>query len=106
MSRTMTSKSILVLGSSGFLGSRLSSALSNAGHRVVKQVRGRPPQADERDIGELTKRALTEALRDLRPEVVVNLVALTDVDLCEQDLPLAYRSNVQVVADVVAAIAD
>ncbi len=73
---------------------------------MVKQVRGRQPQADERDIGELTRRGLTDALRDLRPDVVANLVALTDVDQCEQDLAAAYRSNVQVVADVAAAIDD
>src|SRR5262245_13469431 len=102
----MTSKSILVLGSSGFLGSRLSGDLSAAGHRVVRQVRRRVSAAEQREIVTLTQSSLVAALRELRPDAVINLVALTDVDQCERDLAAAYRSNVEVTANVAAAIAE
>lgn len=39
--------------------------------------------------------SLVEAVKAVRPDVIIHTAALTDVDLCETDKNLAYRMNAQ-----------
>ena len=39
--------------------------------------------------------SVVEAVKDVRPDVIIHTAALTDVDLCEKDRDLAYRMNAQ-----------
>lgn len=92
---------ILIAGATGLLGSSLAPAFAAAGHDVLRQ--GKSHSADIRcDLsdGESTVEMITAA----RPDVVVNLVALTDVDFCEMHPDAAYRANTFSVQNLCRAI--
>jgi dTDP-4-dehydrorhamnose reductase len=88
---------VLVTGSEGLLGRHLVPYLHSRGHEVVCHSRSGATEfcanlADESEA----KRLLDE----VKAEVVVNLAALTDVDLCEREPQQAYLSNVRVVENL------
>ena len=74
----------LVTGASGMLGSDLSVRLSVAGWQVHPRPRSDLDVSDEA--------AVQRALREIRPDVVINCAAFTKVDACETD-PRAFAVN-------------
>jgi dTDP-4-dehydrorhamnose reductase len=77
---------ILILGASGMLGKDLSGILS-ARNEVV-----------EKDIGDLDiadAKEVHEAIGNIRPQVVINAAAYTDVDGCESNHKLAFSVNAE-----------
>ena len=88
---------ILILGSQGLLGSSLCRFLEQKHIGIVKHSRNTdcPYQADLSD-----KKQVADLFMRVEAEVIVNLVALADVDACE--IPdNAYKSNVQVVENII-----
>lgn len=82
---------ILILGATGLLGVPLSNSLEEKGWKVIRHgLRLKSDYAvDLRD-----SRKTWELLENVRPETVINLVALTNVDMCEQNPFLAYQLNI------------
>jgi len=89
---------VLLLGSSGLLGSTLAPFLYSKGHEVKTHSRGDVSQytADLHDSKEVNK-----LLREVNPEIIINLVGLTDVDRCEVQPNQAYLTNVRTVENIV-----
>ena len=92
---------VLVLGAYGMLGSSLCRRLVDDGYTVLRQGRGinaeltiDPTDGDE--VADLIKRHPVDA--------IVNLIAATNVDHCEDDPQGAYRANVLVVEALTQAI--
>jgi len=90
---------ILVTGATGMLGSTLTPVLASGGHEVVRH--GHSLGAD---IGaDLTDAAATARMLDeVRPDAIVNLVALTNVDACEGEPHRAHLLNTRVVENLAA----
>lgn len=88
---------ILLLGSAGLLGSTLSPFLGARGYEVKTHSRseGAQYQADLNDPKEANK-----LLGKIQPDVIINLVGLTDVDLCEAQPNQAYLLNVRTVENI------
>lgn len=88
---------VLVTGGNGLLGSTLVPLLQLRGHEVKTHARaGRADyQADLADPKDAFK-----LLNQIKPEVIVNLVGLTDVDLCEAKPNSAYMANVRAVENI------
>jgi len=82
---------ILLLGASGMLGSSLGPFLQSAGHIVFRQSR-----SDGYDIklDLLNDQDWINSLNQLQPDTVINLVAATNVDQCEQNPQWAFDANV------------
>lgn len=92
---------ILIAGATGLLGSSLAPVLATAGHDVLRH--GNTKSADV--CCNLSDRESTEQMIDAaKPDVIVNLVALTDVDFCEMHPDAAYRANVLSVQNLCSAI--
>ena len=88
---------VLVTGATGLLGSALVPLLKERGHQVTSL--GHSHVADinaDLVIYEQTARALDK----VRPEVIINLMALTDVDRCETHPHEAYLINVKPVENL------
>jgi dTDP-4-dehydrorhamnose reductase len=93
--------SILIAGATGLLGSSLEPVLKTAGHHVLRH--GNRQSADVRC--DLSNRGSTvEMIAAAQPDVIVNLVALTDVDFCEMHPDAAYRANTLSVQNLCHAI--
>jgi dTDP-4-dehydrorhamnose reductase len=93
----------LIAGASGLLGTVLAPILIDAGYEVVRH--GHRGVSDV--FCDLTDRDATIALIDsVSPQVVINLVARTDVDMCERDPHGAYLLNVRPVENMVSAMRD
>jgi len=88
---------VLVVGAYGMLGASLLPVLRGAGHEVISAGRSAVAQVcfDLLDV-----RAVSAALRTQKPDVVVNLAALTDVDRCEKMPQEAFLANVRSVENL------
>ena len=86
---------VVILGANGQLGAELVKALS--AWDVYPLAR---PAFDVRDAA-----ALGETLARIRPAVVVNTAAMTDVDGCEKDVAQAFEVNACGVRNVAGACA-
>jgi dTDP-4-dehydrorhamnose reductase len=83
--------SILIAGATGLLGSTLAPVFAAAGHQVLRH--GNTQSADIR-CNLCNRERTIEMISAAKPDVIVNLVALTDVDYCEKHPDAAYRANV------------
>ena len=83
---------VLVTGATGLLGAVLVPALSRAGFAVVRHgaTRSADVNADLRSTA-----TAREALDRVKPGTIINLVALTDVDHCEERPREAFSVNVR-----------
>jgi dTDP-4-dehydrorhamnose reductase len=81
----MTPARWLVTGAGGMLGQDLAATLAAQGATVIPVARG------ELDITD--RAAVLSAVRDARPDVVVNCAAWTAVDLAESSEPAALAVN-------------
>ena len=91
-------KKILVTGATGMLGSSLISYLKKCDYTVLGI--GNSKKSDFNiDLTNCENTVL--ALDQIEPDVIVNLVALTNVDLCQSNQQLAYTLNVKVVENLI-----
>lgn len=89
---------ILITGANGLLGSRLVPYLENCGYEIV--THGYKTKADFMfDLSE--KLGTYRMLEMIQPNVIINLVGLTSVELCEERPNLAYLSNTRSVENLV-----
>jgi dTDP-4-dehydrorhamnose reductase len=88
---------ILLLGSTGLLGCTLSAFLVSPDDEVNTHGRGDGAQY-QADIS--SPKEAVNLLRKIQPDVIINLVGLTNVDLCETRPNQAYLLNVRTVENV------
>jgi len=88
---------VLVAGATGLLGSTLVPLLKSRRHQVtsVGHSHGADTNADL-----VSYEKTTRVLDQVRPEIIVNLVALTDVDRCETHPHESYLHNVKPVENL------
>jgi dTDP-4-dehydrorhamnose reductase len=70
-------KTVLVLGAGGFLGSRLKLTMPKAIYK------GKPDYGEIKKLSDVIR--VRQLLDEIRPKVILNLVAITDVDYCESN---------------------
>lgn len=87
---------VAVIGANGQLGRELTRVLS--AWDVYPLTR---PACDVRGAA-----SVRDALREIRPSVVINTAALTDVDACEEDVRQAFDVNACAVRDLARACAE
>jgi dTDP-4-dehydrorhamnose reductase len=82
---------VLVLGSSGLLGSTLVPTLREMGHKVV--AASRSSEAADVQVNPLSFNSTKTVLLKVKPDFVINLVSHTSVEECELDPALAKSVN-------------
>jgi dTDP-4-dehydrorhamnose reductase len=89
---------ILITGATGLLGSRLTAYLKLAGFSVI--THGKSSKADFMvDLCDSEKS--WNLLSSIQPNIILNLVSLTNVDECENNVNVAYMANTHVVENLV-----
>jgi dTDP-4-dehydrorhamnose reductase len=92
---------ILVIGATGLLGTTLAPMLVACGHDVVTHGLSGASQ-EKADLCDFAQASALVAR--VRPDCIVNLAALTDVDQCEREPHKAYMLNVTTIIHVARAI--
>jgi dTDP-4-dehydrorhamnose reductase len=90
---------ILVTGASGLLGCSLVPFLQARGHEVTRMGHF---HSSDLNIDLTSYDQTARALDDVKPDVIINLAALTNVDRCETNTQEAYLLNVKTVDNLCA----
>lgn len=88
------------MGSKGRLGKVLCPFLQDAGHNVYELFRIR----DKNGYPIHNNIFLNNLLKTNKLDVIINLIALTDLEKCENDVASAYKSNVQTMEKLISSI--
>jgi dTDP-4-dehydrorhamnose reductase len=96
------SENILIFGAYGLLGTSLSQKLENMGYQVLRQSRSKEAAivCDPTNI-----ESVRSTILQFQPTVIVNSIALSNVDFCESNLTKAYLANIKTV-EVLASVID
>jgi dTDP-4-dehydrorhamnose reductase len=81
----MPEKTVLITGAGGLLGRCLLEQLSSSDWRVVALTRAQLDITCEEDV--------QRQIESVRPDLVINCAAITDVDRCQQEPELAFVVN-------------
>jgi dTDP-4-dehydrorhamnose reductase len=94
-------KKILIVGASGLLGSVLTPKIKSISSEIICVASTINYDIDfALDFSDFEK--VTDLLNHVNPDIIVNLAALTDVDLCEKKPHLAYLYNVKILQNIVS----
>jgi len=102
-------KKILVTGSNGLLGQKLTSLIKQKDeYRLIATGRGenRNPDKEGYDYVSLditNEQEVNEVMNVQRPDFVINTAAMTNVDQCEEDREACWALNVKAVSYLVKA---
>ncbi len=108
MTATQLAKKVVVTGSNGLLGQKLTDlALSDEWITLVATSRGenRHPIKDGYtyiDLDMLDADRLRAVIAEHRPQTIINTAAMTNVDACEHDPEGCRKLNIEAVATLVA----
>lgn len=87
---------LLVTGASGLFGTKLCDLATQKSWEVHSaHVQHKPPYGIPVRFDVSDRKAAEEVFRHVKPEVVVHSAAMTDVDRCESEKALAWRTNVE-----------
>ena len=89
---------ILILGAGGLLGGTLRPYLELSGFDIITS--GRSGDV-EYEVDFSSFEYATEFLNKVKPEIIINLIGLVDVDYCEINPNESYLSNILVVENIV-----
>lgn len=90
-------KKVLVIGSSGLLGSSLVKSLAPL-FSVITVTR--TSSDSDYNLDMTSKKRSADLLLEVNPDFIVNLAALTNVDVCEDDINLAYNVNTKIAENI------
>lgn len=90
---------ILITGSSGLLASRLLPYLKAHGHEAIPFKRNAHPCI-------YSKKTWKSILKESKPEAIINLAAITNVDWCEENLKTAFDTHFSIPYHISSAISE
>ena len=105
----MNPKRVLVVGSNGLLGQKVSELLvrGSAHHVTVSSVEEKPARkfssAQYIRLDITSSKEVKNVVSGLEPDVIINCAAMTNVDACETEREQAWRINVEAVEHLIEA---
>jgi dTDP-4-dehydrorhamnose reductase len=100
-------KRVLVIGSNGLLGQKMTELLLRGSPHTVtmSSIEDRPvvgyQSADYLRVDITSKKDVRHVVESVQPEVIFNCAAMTNVDSCEAERELAWKINVTGVENLV-----
>lgn len=94
----MKKKTILILGASGFLGGYVCSNFYKSNYYVIKQSRKIKKNFFKINLND--KIETEKKLQLIKPDFILNLSGLTNIEECENNYKLAYNSNVIIIKNI------
>jgi len=91
-------KKILILGASGLLGSRLFHSIDNSYGTYFSSLHGN--EFNFYQLNALNVNELDMMLKEIRPDVVINCIGLTNVDECEKFREKSWMLNCSLPVDI------
>jgi len=88
---------VLIIGSNGLLGSSLSKYLEKM-HEVVTVTRLSEDSDFQLDMSSTSKSQ--KKISEIKPDYIINLAAITNVDTCEDNVKLAYNVNTKIAENI------
>jgi dTDP-4-dehydrorhamnose reductase len=92
-------KKVLLIGSNGLLGTSLANVLRPYYELVTVT---RTSLNSDYNLDMTSKIISDQLLAKIKPDLIVNLAALTNVDICETNVNLAYRVNTKIAENIAA----
>ena len=87
---------LLITGASGLLGTKLCQLAVERNHETYASYgQHKPLCGTPLELNILDPRAQRQAFDKIKPDAVVHAAALTDVDKCEMEKQLAWKTNVE-----------
>jgi len=90
----MSNSRLFVIGANGFLGGYVARAASGS-YEVIRGFRGTNGQAGAVEIDVTDANSIEHAFELAKPDAVILLAALSDIDHCEAEPKLAHEINVR-----------
>jgi dTDP-4-dehydrorhamnose reductase len=94
----MKKKIVLILGASGFLGEYVFNQFDQSKFNVLKQSRKFKKKFFKINLH--NKIETEKKLQKIKPNFILNLASLTDINKCENNYKLAYNSNVTIIKNI------
>ena len=94
---------VLILGAYGYFGNILCKYLKRKDFIIFRQ--GRNINADYKCNPNI-KNELNNLILKIKPNCIINLIAETDVDKCELNPEIAFRTNCMIVENIISSIKD
>ena len=88
---------ILVFGGSGFLGSHLKKFFFE---KKIKYLSCGRNSRNDILLKEYNEKEISKIIINLKPDVVINLVSMTNVDECEKNLDKAKKVNTYIAKNI------
>ena len=88
-------KKLIIFGGSGFVGGNLTSVATAGGWEVTIADSRPGGNVGWRQVNITDPVAVGAVIEEIHPDAVVNVAAIADVDLAEQNRELAYQVNVE-----------
>ena len=89
---------MLITGTGGLLGEKLARLASKSGFEVYGTYRSKPVNIDNPvHLDLIDKSAVIAVCKKIKPDIIINSAAITDVDLCEREKDLAIVENAEAV---------
>jgi dTDP-4-dehydrorhamnose reductase len=87
---------LLITGASGLLGTKLCEIALRKNHEIYSAYsQHKPLYGTPVELNILNRKAEQRTLDKIKPDAVVHAAALTDVDKCELEKELAWKTNVE-----------